>query len=73
MEVTSFAQNFNIGTVGRLLGFNNNTDLKSQGTHMGKIYLKFLSIKKCNLHYNLARGMIIAYGDYKHKETYIDM
>ena len=71
MEVTPSTKELNLGTIGSLLGFKNNSKLQPAQTHVGQYLPKFLSIETFNIHCNLARGMIVADGDYKHKETNI--
>jgi len=41
-----------VGTVGKLLRFKNNTDLKPEVTHIGQFLPKFLSIETFNIHCN---------------------
>lgn len=58
---------FNVWTSGSLLCLKNDFDLNPEETHVCQYIPKFLTIETFHIHSNLARGMIVVDGDYKHK------
>ena len=70
VEIVSATETVDLGTIGELLGFENNTKLEPGIKHTAMNIPKFLAIETLNIHCNVAEGMITkSNGIGTHKQT----
>ena len=72
VEILSATETVDLGTMGELLGFENDTKLEAGIKHVATNIPKFLAIETLNVHCNVAEGMITKSSDGllgSHKQT----